>query len=220
MTGPDLNRPLPGSNAIGLFEFGVSPLGDIPLLDYWQTIISQYANSPILTQIIADFFAATDQTADMVAFFDKVWNIYTAEGWGLDVWGRIVGVNRTLDLQSAGRYFGFNEATTISVDPFNVSPFYAGQPLTTNFQLTDPAFLILILAKALANISDGSIPSINQLLINLFPGRGNAYVTDDGGMAMTYTFDFALTPVEAAIVTQSDVLPKPTGVAVTYVQNG
>lgn len=36
-------------------------------------------------------------------------------------------------------------------------------------------------------------------------------------MTMTYTFTFALTPVELAIVLNSGVLPKPTGVAASVV---
>jgi len=36
-------------------------------------------------------------------------------------------------------------------------------------------------------------------------------------MMMTYTFEFPLSPVELAIVQNSGVLPKPTGVAATVV---
>lgn len=218
MSGPDINRPRPGSNAIGSFVIGVSPIGDIPPFDYWQTVISQYANSPILTALIANFAAYVDQTKNMDDFFDLIWNVDTAQGHGLDVWGRIVGVGRTLNLTLSGKFFGFEEATSISADPFNQSPFYSGTGISTSFELSDAGYRILIFAKALANISDGSIKSLNTLLLSLFPNRGNCYVTDDGLMRMTYTFKFALTPVEAAIVTQSGVLPKPTGVAVSYVQ--
>lgn len=209
--------PAPGSNAIGAFAIGVSQIGDIPLFDYWQTVMSQYANSPILTQLITNFFQYIDQTTNFESFYDLIWNVDTAQGYGLDVWGRIVGVTRTLNLANAGRYFGFEEQS-ITVDPFNVSPFYSGQTLTTSFQLSDSAFRTLIFAKALANITNCSIQAINQLLLNLFPGRGNCYVTDGLNMTMTYTFAFTLTTVEAAIITQSGVLPKPAGVLATVVQ--
>lgn len=221
MSGPPYPHPnpVPGSNAIGSFVIGVSPIGTIPSFDVWTTVISQYANSPTLTAMIENFAAYLEQTANLDAFFDMVWNVVTAQGWGLDVWGRIVGVSRVLNIVTASKYLGFEEATSVSADPFNQSPFYDGDSITTNFSLTDDAYRTLIFAKALANITDGSIASLNQLLLSLFPNRGNCFVTDDGNMAMTYTFNFALTPVEAAIVTQSNVLPKPTGVAVTYVQN-
>lgn len=203
------------SSAIGLFEIGISPIGPRPPFDPNATVISQYANSPTLQQLIQSFNGYLDQTANLVAFYDLIWNVATAQGYGLDVWGRIVGLGgRTLQI-SAGRYLGFEEATGVSADPFNQSPLYLGAPVTSNYALSDDDYRTLIYAKALANICDGSIPSINAILMTLFVGRGNAYVADSGGMAMVYTFNFALTPVEVAIISQSGVLPKPVGVDAT-----
>jgi hypothetical protein len=207
----------PGSNGIGLFIIGVSAIGTIQSFEYRRTIISEYANSVVLTQLIADFNDYIDQTQNLDAFYDLVWNVDSAQGWGLDVWGRIVGVSRTLHVVEDQEYLGFAEAG-IGSNPFNQQPFYSGAILTSNFQLSDDAFRVLIFAKALANISDGSIPAINQILLKLFRGRGNCYVTDGLDMTMTYTFRFQLTPVELAIIEQSGVLPKPTGVFAEVVQ--
>jgi hypothetical protein len=184
------------------------------------TIISQYATSPTLVQLVHSFNDWIDPSADLDAFYDMIWNLDSAVGVGLDIWGRIVGVGRVLQVAS-GTFFGFAESgDATSETPFQGSPFYPGGATTGNFALSDAGFRTLILAKALANICDGSISSINQILLNLFPGRGNCYVTDDGGMTMTYTFHFtpALTPVEFAIVSQSGALPKPVGVRATVVQ--
>lgn len=221
MTGPPYPwpNPVPGSNSIGEFTIGVSPIGTIPPFDFWVTLISQYSNSPILTQLINNFAAYVDQTQNMDNFFDFIWNVDTAQGAGLDIWGRIVNVSRTLTVTTA-EFLGFaQQSPTVDTwGPAGDSPFYVGVPATDNFNLTDAAYRTLIFAKALANISNGSIPAINQLLRNLFPNRGNAYVTDGNNMSMTYTFAFALTPVEAAIVASSGILPKPTGVSATVVQ--
>lgn len=217
MSGPDIHRPRPGSNGIGLFQIGISPIGTIVPFDYWQTIISQFANSNVLTTLIGNFDDYVDVTQNMDMFYDQVMNISTAIGWGLDVWGRIVNVSRTLNISQALSFFGFQEAG-IGANPFNQQPFYLGQQITSNFQLADDAYRTLIFAKALANISDGSIPAINQILLRLFPHRGNCYVTDGLDMTMTYTFNFVLAPVELAIVAQSGALPKPTGVQLTVVQ--
>jgi hypothetical protein len=221
MTGPAYPHPNPafGSNAIGSFVIGVSTIGDVPSFDPWSTIISQYANSPIITKLVTNFAQYLDPTINLQSFFDTIWNVDTAVGYGLDVWGRIVGVSRTLQLPTGGRYLGFEEAGGATVDPFNQSPFFSGQTLTNNFDLSDDAFRVLIFAKALANVSDGSIKSINGLLRTLFPGRGNCFVIDGLDMTMTYMFKFILTPVEAAIVEQSGVLPKPAGVSVEVVQD-
>jgi Protein of unknown function (DUF2612) len=182
-----------------------------------QTIISQYSNSPILVKLIQNFNAYIDPSANFDAFYNMIWNLQTAQGYGLDVWGRIVGVQRVLQV-SSGVYFGFAEAGDSAETPFNQAPFYSGGATTGNFALTDAAFLTLIYAKAFYNISDGSIPSINNILMTLFGSQGTCFVTDLGGMAMTYTFNFTLSPVDFAIVSQSGVLPKPTGVALTIVQ--
>lgn len=182
--------------------------------DYRQTIISQYANSRSIDALLKAGNAWIDPSADIDRFYNLVWNVDTAIGYGLDVWGRIVGVGRVLAIGGT-KYFGFNEATNISADPFGQSPFYSGQSLTQNFILDDDGFRTLILAKAAANICDGSIPAVNRVLLMLFAGRGNVYVSDDGNMHMTYTFRFNPTPVEVAIIVQSGVLPKPSGVTAT-----
>lgn len=245
MTGPDYPRPVPGSNAIGKFKVGVSPIGTMVPFDAWLTIISQYGNSPILTALITNFQQYVDQTKNLDQFYDLMMNVDTAQGYGLDVWGRIVGVTRTLQIAS-GSFFGFAEGAP-SYQGFNTASFYSGVKLTQNYNLSDNAYRTLIFAKAMANITNGSIPSINHILMSLFPHRGNAYVTEGpeiGGyfgfeeavnaqgfnqapfysgaalarMTMTYTFEFVLTAVEYAIVVQSGVLPKPTGVKASVVQ--
>lgn len=204
------------------------------MINYQQTIISEYANSPTLLQLIANLNTCIDPSADLDAFYSFVWDIKTAQRFGLDIWGRILGVSRTVNV-AAGSYFGFTGATgrtNASGDSFGGGPaptgassFYSGQSTTNNYALTDDAYRTLLFAKALFNITDGSIRGINQILINLFiapvAGRtGNAYCTDGGDMTMTYTFAItpALTPVEFAIVSQSGVLPRPTGVSATVVQ--
>ncbi len=282
MSGPAYPPPpAAGSNAIGKFEIGVSPVGDIPNLDIWTTIVSQYANSPVLTGIIIDTAQAIDQTENLNAFYDNIWNIASAVGYGLDVWGRIVGVERTIQVQVT-QWFGFNEATpgALSFDntqifyytpalgfsegkgfvpfgsgSFNLSPqwlsngqtqgggvFYNGAALTAIYSLQDKDYRTLILAKAAFNITNGSIPAINRILMTLFPGRGNAFVKEGytginyfgfieqqnadtfgqglfyiaepiPSMTMEYVFQFKLSPVEYSIVATSGVLPKSTGVA-------
>ncbi len=244
-TGPPYPpAPSAGQNALGQFAIGVGPLGDIVPFSYWQTVISKYANSTIITTLIGNFSVYLDQTENMSNLYDTIWNDSTAQGYGLDVWGRIVGVTRNLQISGVS-WFGFDEALPGS-EPFGQGAFFSGSTLTNAFALSDDTFRTLIYAKAMANISNGSIPSINSILMALFPGRGNCYVTDgaqngswfgfeesttaqpfgqaafyDGesiqSMVMSYVFSFPLQPYELAIVEQSGVLPKPCGVAASVV---
>jgi hypothetical protein len=188
--------------------------------DVLRTVISQYANSPTLLQLIENFDQYIDPSADIDAFYNMVWNVDTAVGRGLDIWGKIVGLDhgRLLKIPAAELDLGFKEAGIASATSFGSGVFYSGGTVTENYYLSDDAFRTLILVKAMANISDGSIPSYNQLLQNLFKGRGRCYVNDLGNMQMRYTFEFYLEPWEQAIITQSGALPRPTGVLASMVQ--
>lgn len=192
------------------------------MINVEATVLSQFANSPSIMQLIKNLNTYLDPRTNIDDFYNLMWNVDTAVGYGLDVWGRIVGVNRVLQLASS-TYFGFQGPTSASGVPWNQGIFYNGQNLTTNFSLLDGPFRVLILAKALANICNATIPSINQILINLFgpsglmPIPGNSYCTSGGDMTMTYTFSSPLDPVSKAIVFQSGVLPTPCGIVASIV---
>ena len=166
--------------------------------------------------MILAFNAAMDQTENLSNLFDFIWSVQTAVGYGLDVWGRIVGVSRILSFPSGVAYLGFEEAN--SWTGFGQGGFYKGSGVSTNYILSDSDFRTLILAKAAGNISGGTTEEINEILLTLFPNRGACYVADNLNMSCTLTFKFALTPVELAIIEQANVLPIPCGVVVTISQ--
>jgi hypothetical protein len=178
------------------------------MLNVEQTIISQYGNSATITQLVRNMDQYIDPRADFDAFYNFVWNVETAQGFGLDIWGRIVNISRELQIPDAGPFFGVAPDSA----PLNQGPFWSGFDTTSTYRLADDAYRQLILVKALANISATNAPSLNQLLQNMFAGRGRCYVNDLGGMSMRYTFEFLLTPYEFAIMTQSGALPRPAGV--------
>jgi hypothetical protein len=188
------------------------------MIDPLATILSQYSGSARTVALIEYFNTWIDPSADLDAFFAMIWDLDSAQGVGLDIWGRIVGVGRVLQVAS-GTFFGFAETLdTITTSTFGSGgPFFSGGATTTNFALSNDGFRTLIFAKALSNITDGSIPVLNAILRILFPDRGNCYVVDNADMTMVYKFEFPLTPVEAAIVENSGVLPRPLGVSATVV---
>ena len=181
------------------------------MYDVETTVASQYANSPQISAIINSMNEWIDPTVNLQQFYNYVWNILSAKGFGLDLWGIIIGVSRNLTIPSTLTYFGFNGTSEL---PFGQAPFYAGQSATQTYALPDSEYLPLLLVKAYANISNCSIPTLNRMLQMLFSAYGTAYVIDQGNMAMTYYFGFALTSVQYAIVANSEVFPHPTGVYV------
>lgn len=180
------------------------------------TIISQYANSPVLLALV-DFMAQDiSPDADLDGFYSYVWNVSTAQGFGLDIWGRIVGVGRELNIPGTSVTFGFKEGS--GFQPFGQAPFYNGPPASTVYRLGDAAYRTLILTKALSNISNVTARSLNRLLQVLFARRGRCYVADTGQMQMRYVFEFALTPSEIAILTQSKAVARPAAVSAQVLQ--
>jgi hypothetical protein len=193
--------------------------------NYTETILSQYSDSPTINALIASLNSAIDPSADIQNFYSNVFNVLTAVGSALDnVWGPIVGVSRVLTVPG-GNFAGFDEqgvaqgpSTGQGALPFGQGAMYVGVPATQNYALSDSAFRVLILAKALSNISSCSINTYNTILMQLFPNRGNAYVSNGGGMNARLTFEFTLQPFELAIIKQSGALPPPTGVQFEVMQ--
>jgi hypothetical protein len=188
-----------------------------------DTILAQYADSPKLRSIIETFNTTMDTGTFLDDFYDVIWNIETADTYGLDVWGKIVVVSRLLTVTPSEKFFGFGEATnpTPVIDdpqPFDQAPFYTGEQLTSTVSLTNDAYRKLIMLKAMANITDCTIPNMNKMLMYMFGSSGKAYVRNDGGMVMTYVFEFKLSTVELAIVQSSGALPSPAGVTVNIEQ--
>lgn len=159
-------------------------------LDPKATIASQYANSPTIVQMVDNYHQPIDPSGDFQNFYDFVWNIDTAQGFGLDIWGRILGLQRQLTIVPI---FGF--------------PNPAGP-----YSMTDDQYRRALLVKALTNISDGSAPSINREMMLLSDGRGNAFVEPVANMVVRYTHFFPLEPYEHALVESKRWLGLPAGV--------
>jgi hypothetical protein len=182
-----------------------------------DTVISQYSNSPVLLQLLNNMNAYIDPATNLANFYAQVWNVPTAVGYGLDRIGRVVGVNRVINIPFSASDLNFKE-TTVGT-PFGVAPFWDGTLSGSNYRLSDDAFRILILVKALSNISVCSAQAINQLLTNLFGAQGRVYVQDRGNMTMQITFEFPLSLVNFYILTQSNALLRPAGV-LTFLLTG
>lgn len=77
-----------------------------------KTVMKQYSNSPIMLALLAAFDEWVDPTQFTADFLANVWDISTAVGFGLDIWGRILGQSRNIEIeQTPSDNFGFNAAT-------------------------------------------------------------------------------------------------------------
>ena len=101
-------------------------------------ILTQYSGSPTIVQLLSDFRDNIDPQADINLFVEKVMNIDTADGIGLDILGKIIGMARVVR--------------------------YGGETIT----LTDNLYRRLLMYKAFANISDSTMATMNKMLNLLF----------------------------------------------------
>lgn len=208
--------------------------------DVYSVILSQYANSPPIIELIETFNENIDPSVDIDLFYTNIMDVMTAKGPGLDIWGRIVVVNRVLKIPKDRTYFGFEDSGRkgFGQDPFFRQTF----AVTDNYILNDDAYRLLILAKSMLNISDGSLFMYNKILMLLFSGNmrnarimtddlemlntvemlggtreGNAYVVTTGTKTADIVFEFSIEPFELAILQQSGAFEPPAGVAFSIV---
>lgn len=177
------------------------------MIDVTRTIISQYANSPRILSLIENFNQYLDPRTDFDEFYSRVWNIDTAQGFGLDIWGRIIGVDRLLEIKDPGGTFGFDGSGR---EPFGQGTF-GDHTANASYLLGDDAYRTLLLLKAFINISACDIFTLNRILLNLFDNR-RCYVLDLGGMSIRYVFEFNLTYYEQALLAKEGLMPRPAGV--------
>ena len=171
-----------------------------------ETILSQYSASPHILQLTHDIALRIDPAPDIDVFFKNVFDIDTAQGWGLDNWGRILGVPRGVQV-SVVDWFGFDGS---QLQPWNNAPFYNPQQATNLYLLTDDAYRKLLLYKAAANIGSADAATINKLLTQVFSTFD--HVVDNLDMSIRAVFNDYLQEVEIGILNTYGALNKGAGV--------
>ena len=134
------------------------------------TIQSQYSDSPHIKGVIHSYYDFVNPQKDIDLIYDKMINLYTAEGYGLDVWGRIVNIDREyVAIDDQYDYLGFDNRpyNMDRIETFNNAPFY--KVVNGKVQLQDDAYRTYILIKAMINISNVSLNNLNYIFSQLFP---------------------------------------------------
>lgn len=133
------------------------------------TVQSQYAASPHIRALVDAYWEALNPDADIDLIYKNMIDPDTAVGFGLDVWGRIVAIGREyVAADEENIYFGFKpEVANDRLDTFDNAPFY--KKIDGKIRLADPAYRTYIFIKAMINIGDCSLASINCMLKLMFP---------------------------------------------------
>lgn len=179
-----------------------------------ETIQSQYATSAIIRSLIDSARVRIAPDTDIELFYDMIFNIETAQGKGLDIWGRILGMERSLEILVLNDYFGFDEA---DFEPFNVCPFWDGEGVTDWYSLTDDAYRQALMWKAMANIATADAATLNSLLLYLFPGQ-DIVIHEVGIMEIELYIFFPLQAYQRSILKNYGLMAKGAGVQLNWVE--
>ena len=146
-------------------------------------------------------------------WYRDVFNLDTANEFGLSVWSRILGV--PLQVQVAGsrdkEAFGFGA----NHQNFNNGNFARGQ--TGDIPLNQEQSRLVLKLRYFQLVTRGSVTEINEWLSVLFGNQGKVFVVYTLDMTFaTYFFSFAPDAQLRFILEKFDLLPRPAGVGVRY----
>jgi len=166
--------------------------------------LSQYANSVKYMALFDNLSNLFNNAKTIGDWYNVVYNLKTASGYGLDIWGVIL---------NQGRQFSYEENGSI------VNIFLGGEQtidgITYSADYMEDMYRMVLFLKALVYITNCTLASLNNLLQFYFADKGRVYVINYGTMEIRYVFEFYVSKLEKAIFT-TDVLPKPTGVLANF----
>ena len=171
------------------------------------TIQSQYSDSPHIKGVIHSYYDFVNPQKDIDLIYDKMINLYTAEGYGLDVWGRIVNIDREyVAIDDQYDYLGFDNRpyNMDRIETFNNAPFY--KVVNGKVQLQDDAYRTYILIKAMLNISNVSLNSLNYIFKQLFSDT-NIFVLHTNTMTLRLLVIGAFSESQKGAIKNIDWLP-------------
>lgn len=176
------------------------------------TVQSQYAASPTIRALVDGLNERIDPRADIKLFYDDIFNLETAQGAGLDIWARIVGVSRNVEVTDFTETFGFFGS---ELNPWDQGIFYEPDNASVgSYKLSDNAFRQFILWKALANISTCDAYTLNRLFSQLL--SQNVIIRETGVMVIRLITTKRLEDWQRVILKQYGLFGKPAGVGFEF----
>ena len=183
-------------------------------IDLRQSILWQYDDAKKLQGLIeaeACFFDK-EVRGFWRNWYRDVFNLETANAFGLMVWAVILGVSREIRLntETPAEVFGFGPEAD-SADNANQNYGHGNFVRTENvLQVKTEQLRMLLKIRAMQLFSNGSLYDVNRMLKKVFGPK--AYAVDNFDMTITYVIAYELTLDELFIVKESNALKPPAAV--------
>jgi hypothetical protein len=198
------------------------PHQDIP----GNRFVTQYREAPNL-ELAAE--TSLLGAVDAEAMFQELLaerSLETAVGYNLDVIGWIVGTFRFVDKAIVIPYFGFDGAIGAQTFGEVGTPATGGdfkslnQPNFLGGELDDAGLRKLIKARILRNNTEGTIEDLLTVLLATVDNAAPVTVTETYPAEVGITFTDTLSDADKVMLTDTDMLPIPAGVTVTFADAG
>jgi hypothetical protein len=178
-----------------------------------RTVLWQYENAPKLKALVQSEqdWANKNVTEFWKNWFRDVFNLKTANDFGLNVWSRILNVPLTINRpKRVSGVFGF------STNHKNFGNGNFGRARSQDISVTTEQARKILLLRWFQLTSRPTIANINEALEIVF-GTGIAYVQDNLNMS-NQLFMFTERPDYQTIdmLKNTDLLPRPSTVGSTY----
>lgn len=183
-------------------------------VDLMKSLLWQYQGAVRLQELIEEKqdWYDINQTAFWTDWQRDVFDLQTANYFGLSVWAIILGqpiifpnvANPNKENWGFGSFHvNFNRGNFASTTGFT----YVLSPETAR---------ILLKLRYFQLVSSGTVPETNRMLKFVFADYGDAYLIDGHDMTQLYIFTFALPSDLKFLFDNYDVLPRPAGVGSSY----
>lgn len=151
-------------------------------------------------------------------WYTNVFNLVTADEFGLIVWAIILDIPLYIDpneIRSDDYIWGFDEDRM----PFDHGNFYDNDDILI-LSLEERRFILRL--RYFETISRGALLEVNEFLVKIVPplggGVGTIYAIDNEDMTMTVKYDpLIIHDRLIQYLELYDIFPRPTGVKLVYV---
>lgn len=185
-------------------------------VDLVRALLWQHDNATALRSLIESKqeWYNTNQATFWANWYRDVFNIDTANDFGLAVWGRIlnVGLGLQVDSTSGIPHFGFG----VYHRNFNNGNF--ARATSGEQALSTEQKRLIIRLRYYQLISRGTVVEINEAMARIFGDLGQVFVRDPLDMSkITYVFKFTPSSRVRLILDRMNLLPRPSGIGSEYV---